>query len=111
MAKEKGLGVIAKRPAANSPWRFKEQPFGRYAEVYWLRLKKMNILQEDNLQETALRFAAYTWGVDTVIAGTSNLEHLRENIKMVEKGPLDQDYYNKIRDLFRNYDDNWIGQV
>jgi hypothetical protein len=30
---------------------------------------------------------------------------------MVEKGPLDQDYYNKIRDLFRNYDDNWIGQV
>jgi aryl-alcohol dehydrogenase-like predicted oxidoreductase len=111
LAKEKGLGVIAKRPGANSPWRFKEQPFGRYAEVYWLRLKKMNILHEDNLQETALRFAAYTWGVDTVITGTSNLEHLRENIKMVEKGPLAQDYYNKIRDLFRNNDDNWNGQV
>jgi aryl-alcohol dehydrogenase-like predicted oxidoreductase len=111
IAKEKGMGVIAKRPAANSPWRFNEQPAGRYAEEYWLRLKKMNILFEDNLQETALRFAAYTWGVDSVITGTGNIKHLEENIRMIEKGPLPQEVYNKIRDSFRNNDDNWIGEV
>ena len=111
LAKEKGLGVIAKRPSANSPWRFNQQPVGRYAEEYWLRLKKMNLLQEDNLQETALRFAAYTWGVDSIITGTGNIKHLEENIKMVQKGPLSPEVYNHIKESFRNNDDNWVGQV
>jgi len=111
IAKDKGLGVIAKRPAANSPWRFARQPIGRYSEEYWLRLKKMNILQQDNLQETALRFTAYTWGVDSIISGTSNIKHLEENIKIIEKGPLPPDLYNNLRVLFRKNDDNWIGQV
>ncbi len=110
-AKEKGLGVIAKRPAANSPWRFSEQPVGNYAEQYWLRLKKMNLLQREGLQETALRFAAYTWGVDTIIVGTGNIKHLEENIRIVEKGPLPTEEYNNIRDLFLDNDKNWIGQV
>jgi aryl-alcohol dehydrogenase-like predicted oxidoreductase len=111
LAKEKGLGVIAKRPSANSPWRFNEQPVGRYAEEYWLRLKKMNLLTDGNLQETALRFAAYTWGVDSIITGTGNIKHLEENIKMVLKGPLSSEVYNLIRESFRNNDDNWIGQI
>jgi len=111
LAKEKGLGVIAKRPAANSPWRFDKQPVGKYAEEYWLRLKKMNLLDENNLQETALRFSAYIWGIDSIIVGTGNIMHLVENIKMVEKGPLSTVDFNKIRDLFLDNDDNWIGQV
>ena len=110
-AKEKGLGVIAKRPAANSPWRFSEQPIGRYAEEYWLRLNKMNILRAENLQETALRFTAFTWGVDTIIVGTSNIKHLEENVKMIKKGPLPLDVYNTLRDTFIHTDDNWVGQV
>ena len=110
-AKEKGLGVIAKRPAANSPWRYSQQPEGKYAEEYWLRLKKMNILHEANLQEKALRFAAYTWGVDSIIVGTSNITHLEENIKMIEKGPLSHDDYYGLRDLFMANNKNWVGQV
>ncbi len=31
-AKAKGLGVIAKRPVANAPWRFTECPVSHYAE-------------------------------------------------------------------------------
>jgi aryl-alcohol dehydrogenase-like predicted oxidoreductase len=110
-AKVKGMGVIAKRPAANAPWRFTEQPSGRYAEEYWLRLKRMNLRLDLNLQDIALRFAAYTWGVDSVIAGTNNIKHLKENVKLIEKGPLTYDIYYEIRDAFKQNDINWIGLV
>ena len=33
-AKQKGMGIIAKRPLANAPWRFKDCPTGHYAEEY-----------------------------------------------------------------------------
>src|SRR5208337_2343728 len=33
-----GMGVVAKRPLANAPWRFGARPAGDYAEVYWDRL-------------------------------------------------------------------------
>jgi aryl-alcohol dehydrogenase-like predicted oxidoreductase len=82
-----GLGVIAKRPAANAAWRFKELPAGMYAEEYWHRLKRMNLHHHFNLQEIALRFAAFTWGVDSVIVGTTDIKHLKENVKLIEKGP------------------------
>ena len=110
-SKVKGLGVIAKRPAANAAWRFKELPAGMYAEEYWHRLKRMNLRHHFNLQEIALRFAAFTWGVDSVIVGTNNIAHLIENVKLIEKGPLSYDLYYEIRNAFKQNDINWAGQV
>lgn len=108
-AEEKGMGIIAKRPVANAPWRFNERPSGHYSEDYWLRWKKMNLNFDMDWQEIALRFTAFTNVVDTCIVGTSNIDHLRENIKIVEKGPLSSDVYNSIRKSFKENDDNWIG--
>ena len=110
-AKVKGLGVIAKRPAANAAWMYKEIPAGMYAEEYWHRLKRMNLHHHFNLQEIALRFAAYTWGVDSVIVGTKNIDHLKENVKLVEKGALSYDLYYEIRNAFKQNDISWIGQL
>lgn len=110
-AKVKGMGVIAKRPAANAPWRFIEQPVGRYVEEYWLRLKRMNLRLDLDLHEIALRFAAFTWGVDSVIAGTNDIKHLQDNVKQIEKGPLSYDIYYEIRNAFKQNDINWIGQL
>jgi aryl-alcohol dehydrogenase-like predicted oxidoreductase len=110
-SKVKGLGVIAKRPAANAAWRFQELPAGMYAEEYWHRLKRMNLRHHFNLQEIALRFAAFTWGVDSVIVGTNNIAHLIENVKLIEKGPLSYDLYYEIRNAFKQNDINWAGQV
>lgn len=110
-AKVKGMGVIAKRPAANAPWRFIEQPVGKYVEEYWLRLKRMNLRLDLDLHEIALRFAAFTWGVDSVIAGTNDINHLLDNIKQIEKGPLSYDVYYEIRNAFKQNDINWIGQL
>ncbi len=110
-AKKRGIGVIAKRPAGNIPWKFPEQPHGRYAEQYWLRMKKMDLDFGDNWLDTALRFTAFTEGVDTFIVGTSNLDHLKNNLMILEKGPLPEEIYSNLRKTFKQNDDNWTGQI
>jgi aryl-alcohol dehydrogenase-like predicted oxidoreductase len=107
-AKEKGMGAIAKRPLANAPWRFAERPYGNYAETYWLRWKEMNLPEIDDWQDTFIRFPAYTDGVDSAIVGSTNLEHLKQNIRSIEKGPLPDDLYNLIRNSFNS---DWRGEV
>ncbi|HEX2982772.1 MAG TPA: aldo/keto reductase, partial [Ignavibacteriales bacterium] len=109
LAKQNGMGVIAKRPLANFAWSYKEQPYGKYAEDYWLRLMKM-ILHID-MHEAALRFPAYIWGVDSCITGTANLDHLKKNVAMISKGKLPDEIIEHVRNSFRNNDDNWIGLV
>lgn len=110
---EKGLGVVAKRPIANAPWRFKNQPYGNYCEEYWLRLKKMKLEEKliDDLQEVALRFTAFTKGVSSCIVGSTNINHIKYNIDTISKGSLDKDIYNIIINSFRENDNNWIGQI
>jgi aryl-alcohol dehydrogenase-like predicted oxidoreductase len=100
IAKENGLGVIAKRPIANAPWRFSERPVGHYCEEYWHRWKTMNMPEQKNWLDTFLRFSVFTKGVDTSIVGTTNIEHLKSNIQIIEKGPLPDDLYESIKSKF-----------
>jgi len=108
-AKNKGMGVIAKRPIANAPWRFSEQPFGNYAEQYWLRWKKMDLNFDIEPNELFLRFTTFADGIDTAITGTANINHLSDNIQIIEKGPLPEDIYKGIKRKFKEFDNNWIG--
>ncbi len=108
-AKEKGMGTIAKRPAANAPWRFNSIPKGNYAEDYWIRWKQMKLDINMDWQEAALRFTIFTENIDSAIVGTANLNHLKQNIAAVEKGALPDEIYKKIRDAFKKNDDDWIG--
>jgi aryl-alcohol dehydrogenase-like predicted oxidoreductase len=110
-AKQRGMGIIAKRPVANAPWRFAERPVGRYAEEYWMRWKAMNIDFGISWQEVALRFSAFTWGVDACIVGTTDAAHLQQNIDIINRGKLPQDIVDALRSAFRTHDNNWIGQV
>lgn len=106
------LGVIAKRPVANAPWRFAQRPIGDYAEEYWLRWRAMDIDPRGfDWQELASRFTAYLPGVHSCITGTTNLDHLRRNAEFVAKGPLPDDLIDVIRQTFRANDQNWTGQV
>ena len=111
-ASARGLGVIAKRPVANAPWRFSERPAGDYCEPYWERMQAMR-LDPGSLdwQEYALRFAAFQPGVGSVIVGTRSLGHLRRNAELVERGPLPEDVVTSIRAAFAAADDGWTGQV
>lgn len=111
-ASERGMGVIAKRPLANAPWRFVERPVGHYCEEYWVRLQKMGL---DSMgyewDELALRFTAFLPSVHSCIVGTGSLAHLQHNIDILQKGALPEVIVAKMRATFQQADDNWIGQI
>ncbi len=107
-----GMGMIAKRPVANITWQHDKPPLGHGSAAYWPRFRKMKI---DNLgldwTELAVRFAAFTKGVSSIIAGTGSMDHFMENLRAVEKGPLPAGMYKNIRDEFRKNDDGWVGVI
>ena len=110
--REKGLGMIAKRPLANATWRHNSPPIGHYSVEYWYRMQKMKIDPHGlEWNELALRFSAYSPGVSTCIAGSSKIEHFMENLKAIIKGPLPDELSQHIRSEFLNHDNNWIGVV
>jgi len=111
LTKKQNIGVIAKRPIANVPWRFSSRPQGEYCEEYWVRMKKMNLQLDMDWPEAAIRFTAYTEGVCSCIIGSSSIKNIRQNFMMLEKGKLPDELYQKIRNSFRENDDNWVGQV
>ena len=111
-ARRDGLGVIAKRPLGNAPWRFDERPVGDYAEVYW---ERMHALAYDTSglawDEFALRFSAWQPEVGCAIAGTASVDHLRHNVAIAEKGPLPADAVAAVRRRFAECATDWRGQV
>ena len=110
-ASEQGVGFIAKRPIGNAPWLCSSQPFGQYCEEYWKRMKAMRLDFGDDWLDVALRFTAFTPGVNCSIVGTTNLDHIKKNIESVNKGPLTDTQVKHIRDEFNHNEDNWNGQL
>jgi len=102
------LGVIAKRPLANAPWRFTERPMGDYAELYWERLHEL-ALDPAGLawDELALRFTAYAPGVHSAITGTASLEHLQRNIQILDAGPLPREVLDQIDAAWDRVGTDW----
>lgn len=110
-AKRRGLGVIAKRPLGNAPWRFSARPEGRYCLPYWDRMQALGLDFGDRWAEVALRFAAWTWGIDSVIAGTASPAHLAENARCVRLGPLPEDEVRALRGAWAAADPGWRGET
>ena len=112
LAAQRGLGVIAKRPLGNAPWRFAQRPSGDYCETYWDRMQQ---LAYDTAglpwDELALRFCAYQNGISTAIVGTASVEHLRHNVSMAQKGPLPADMSAALRARFAALGGAWPGEV
>jgi len=107
-----GLGVIAKRPLANAPWRYAEQPIGQEAEPYWLRWKALEVdpggLAWDEL---AARFAAHFPGVSSAIAGTRQVAHLCHNVELVARGALEPAVVDAIRGRFAAVGADWPSRI
>jgi len=107
-----GLGVIIKRPLANAFWKFDTQPKGEYCEEYWRRAKAMQLEPGPlSWDELFLRFAAFQQGVSSIIIGTRRAEHFRRNVELLRKGPLPPEQVAALRELFKQHDHNWTGQI
>lgn len=98
---ERGIGVIAKRPLANAPWRFAERPEQPDFAEYYARFERLAIDPAGlPYSELALRFAAYAPGVSCAIMGTRSLAHLDAAADAVLAGPLDAELDAHIREAF-----------
>ena len=112
---ERNMGIIAKRPIAEGAWLNPTMDKNDYPYPYWERLQ---ILDYDFLKgsptdstATALRFTLSVPGVAVAIVGTTNVEHLRQNIDMLALGNLSQDEFNAIRATWEERaDQHWLGQ-
>ena len=112
-ARAQGLGVIAKRPIANSLWSSARRPeFPNQA--YWDRLQRLqyDFLQDGHAVGTALRFTLSVPGVHTAVVGTANPEHLRQNAEFAAAGALDRRQFEMIRARWTAVaSPDWVGQT
>ena len=108
----RGIGVIAKRPLGNAPWRHVERPRGDYCEVYWDRMQQL-AYDSTGLpwDELALRFTAFQPEVDCAIVGTSSIDHLRHNVGLVNQGPLPAETVAALRARFAALGAGWPGEI
>jgi len=98
LARQREMGVIAKRPIANVLWKI-PRPDHPYYQSYWDRFQELryDFMQEDRALEMALRFTLTIPGVHTMIVGTTKPAHLRQNAELTATGILDQNQYRAIR--------------
>ncbi|MDP6603924.1 MAG: aldo/keto reductase [Rhodospirillales bacterium] len=112
LARERGLGVIVKRPIANAAWKDlaeQEGTYQNYARVYSERFQKMALAPADlgfageaaqAWAEIALRFTLSLPGVSTAIVGTTKTESAVRNLEAAAKGPLPDTAVQQIRQAF-----------
>ena len=116
-AREKQLGVIAKRPIANAAWKENHKPIDSYHHVYWDRLSKLHyeFIRQRDLEDSiahALRFTLSVPGVQTAIVGTAKPERWLQNAKAIEAGLLNNAEFTVIRDRWEEIAPaTWIGQT
>ena len=114
LARDRGMGVIAKRPVANVAWIAEPSPQA-YGRTYWERLQRLDYefmrLSPEEVFSTALRFTLAQAGVSTAIVGTQNPERWVQNARYLEAGPLDPATVEAIRSRWAEAaPPEWVGQ-
>jgi aryl-alcohol dehydrogenase-like predicted oxidoreductase len=114
LARERRLGVIAKRPLANVAWRHARKPSEPYYQDYWARLRALDydFLKGDLAVATALRFTLAAPGVHTAIVGTAKPDRWPANAALLAAGPLPAADVARIRARWREVARaSWQGQI
>jgi aryl-alcohol dehydrogenase-like predicted oxidoreductase len=95
MASDAGAGIVIRGGAAQGGARE-----GRRSGAAWDVWKTAgldDLLDGATPVEFILRFTFSNPDLDTNIVGTLNPDHLRENVEIVEKGPLPQYIYEEAK--------------
>jgi len=122
LAKEKNMGVIAKRPIANAVWRYDAAPENNYHLEYWKRLQELkyefalgearNKQGADGPAAIAMRFTSMQPGVHVLIVGTTKPERWQQNADLMRAGALPKELVESIRARWKQVSkSNWIGQT
>ena len=117
LAKEKDMGIIAKRPIANAVWRHDSKPEEPYHHEYWDRIQALQYdFLKGNMSESvakALSFTLSADGVTTAIVGTKKPSRWQENADMLEQIDFSEKNYKRIRERWQEISDgkDWKGQV
>lgn len=93
LAVSRGLGVLAKRPLGNAPWRFVSSNEDPGAPDLREALRRHRALAIDpsplSWPELAIRFSAHSPGVTSALVGTSQPSNLVAAIEAASRGPLE----------------------
>ena len=115
-AEARGMGIIAKRPVSNNVWRRRQTPLS-YANEYWRRAQLMEAMgdvpgEPDDPFLTAYGFVLAHPEVDTIIVGSHNAEHVRDNVRAFTDGrlPIPEETVRELQRRFDHLDDGWPGQ-
>src|SRR5262249_19313418 len=116
LARERQMGVIAKRPIANVVWRHAEKPDNAYVLPYWERIQRLAFafLKGDPATgvAAALRFTLGGPGAPTAIVGTAKPGRWRDNAAILQAGPLPAEEFDAIRARWREAaEPSWTGQI
>ncbi len=122
LARDKDMGVIAKRPIANAVWRYDTEPKNGYHVQYWKRLQELKYpfaagdartaQTPEGAAGIAMRFTAMQPGVDVLIVGTTKPERWKQNADLLKAGPLAKELEESIRAAWKKAaKPDWTGQT
>ncbi len=111
-AERRGLGVLAKRPLGNAPWRFETRPDAPDVAEAWERFGALG-LDSDGLQWDVLaaRFAAFAPGVSAILLGTASPAHLASVAQALTQGPLPTSVLSTIQAAYARAGAGWPGRI
>ena len=108
----RGLGVLAKRPLGNAPWRFSARPLEPDVAEAWDRFVALAPAPSPlGWTDLFVRFAAHAPGVSAILVGTGSPGHLAEAVASFDWGALEPAVAEPLRTAFRRVGSHWTGRV
>ena len=103
--RDRDMGTIIKRPIANGVYLMSDRPDGSYMGDPWDRAQQMPLRElagDMPLIEFALRFTLSHEDVCTAIVGSTNADHLADNVKISDGEVLSEDVLEKTKRVFKS---------
>lgn len=111
-AAARGLGVLAKRPLGNAPWRFDRRPEAEDVADAWDRFRALGLDPAGEPWDAlAARFSAFAPGVSSILLGTASPEHLAAVAWALSDGPLPSPVLSAIQDAHARVGRGWTGRI
>jgi aryl-alcohol dehydrogenase-like predicted oxidoreductase len=112
VARTRGVGVLAKRPLGNAPWRFAERPVEPDLAEAHDRFRALALDAGDlDWAELFTRFSAFAPGVSAVLVGTASPVHLERAAAAIARGPLPGEVTQRLREAWRRVGNDWGGRT